>query len=150
MREINKTLYEIVNQPEPNDEMNVSQIITDDLIAKQKSGEASAKAGASKLLDKKADAIHGPREKKVLKATGTSQIKVAAGGGPPPVTKPTGTTTKKVVKKKVTTSKTATRKIQTNKKPASNSAEKKSSLMPILLLIVLGAAGAYYYFNMMQ
>ena len=68
MREINKTLYDLVNQPEPDSEINVSQIITDDLISKQKSGEVQAKAGASKILDKKADEIHGPKEKKILKA----------------------------------------------------------------------------------
>ena len=173
MREINKTLYEVLKLKEPEDGINVSQIITDDLVKKQQSGEATAKAGASKLLDRKADELYGEEKpsavKKAIKAgasggtrTGinVNQLK-AAGGAPPPVggIKAAGgkKVTKKVVKKSGGTSTnirvaqkkgTGTKKVV--KKAATKAPEKKSSSLPLLIVLLLVGAGAAYYFLMMD
>lgn len=75
MREINKTIYQVLKMQEPEEGINVSQIITDDLMQKQAEGEVKALDGASQLLDKKADELVAKKRaklsKKVLKATGS-------------------------------------------------------------------------------
>ncbi len=168
MREINKTLYEVLKLEEPEDGINVSQIITDDLVKKQHSGEATAKAGASRVLDKKAHDLYNTGEqesavKKAIKSGGTrtgvniSQLK-ASGGAPPPVggikaspgkkvsKKTQGTNTNIQLNKKGTGTKKVVKKVA--KKPAPQ--EKKSSSLPLIILLLLAGAGAAYYFLMMD
>ncbi len=163
MREINKTIYKILKMEEPDEGVNVSQLITDDLLHKSETGEAKAKAGASELLDKKADLIHGKSStvKKQYKASGTrvgmkipKEISSNPNSSAPKkvvkkVVKKAGTSAGVTTKKKVV--KKAVGKKVVKKKPVAKAApEKKSSpVMLIVLAVVLIGAGAYAYLELM-
>ena len=164
MREINKTIYKTLKMEEPTEGVNVSQLITDDLIQKSVSGEVKAKDGASDMLDKKSDIIHGKNTnlKKNLKASGTRvSLKV-----PTEIADSTTQTSKKVVKKVIKRSsgtgsikikkkivkKAATganKKVLKKKPTASNAKKETNPLMIIVILVVLAAAGGYAYIELM-
>lgn len=158
MREINKTIYEVLKMDEPEEGVNVTQLLTDDLIKKQESGEAKAVRGASEVLDQKAEAIHSQGTKSnisinVSKATGNT-TKTPKTPEIPGAAKKAAPASKKVVKKATATKKPAAagavkKKAKVAKKPTPKP-EKSSSPMGLILLIILLGAGAAYYFLMMK
>jgi hypothetical protein len=171
MREINKTFYEVLKLDEPEDGINVTQIITDDIVKKQEDGEVKAVRGATELLNRKADELYKEKNKKpvkkVLKASGNktkmqSPPKDLPGiPSVPPNAEPSTKTTaavpqKKVAKKVVKTNSDSTVQIKTSgtvpKKKvakqvkAQEEAKKKSNplLLITLLILILGVAGYVY------
>jgi hypothetical protein len=174
MREINKTFYEVLKLDEPEDGINVTQIITDDIVKKQEDGEVKAVRGATELLNRKADELYKEKTKKpvkkVLKASG-NKTKVqsppedlpgipSVPPTPKPATKTTGTVPQKKVAKKVVknnsdstgqvkTSGTVPKKKVIKKVEAQEETKKKSNPLVFitLLIIILGVAG-YIYMNL--
>lgn len=149
MREINKTFYEVLKLEEPEDGINVTQIMTDDLINRQSEGEAKAVRGATELLNRKADELYKEKErksaKKVLKATGNKTKSSTA----PPVP-PTSEASKKVTKKKVV-KKAVTKKKVVKKAPTPSVPEKKktSPVVLLLLILIIAGVGGYVYMELM-
>ena len=170
MREINKTFYEVLKLDEPEDGINVTQIITDDIVKKQEDGEVKAVRGATELLNRKADELYKEKTKKpvkkVLKASG-NKTKVQSPpedlpGIPsvPPTPKPTTKTSgitpqKKTVKNdrepsaQVKKSGTVPKKKVVKKVNPQLETKKKSNplVLVFLLILILGVAG-YVYMNL--
>jgi cobalamin biosynthesis Mg chelatase CobN len=167
MREINKTFYEVLKLDEPEDGINVTQIITDDLVKKQEDGEAKAVRGATELLNRKADDLYKEKAKKpvkkVLKASGSKTKAAAPPEGLPGVPaeapptpksapvpkaapKTTGVTPQKKAVKKVTKTSGATPKLKTTgtspqkkvvKKTKVEAPKEKAKTSPVVLIAVV-------------
>lgn len=150
MREINKTIYQILKMDDPEDGVNVAQLLTDDLIKKQESGEAKAVSGASEVLDQKADAIHSQGTKSNI----SINVSKATGNTPKVPSVPAGSPKKVAVKKSAVPPKAGAnvkKKAKVAKKPVAKSKPKnESNSMGLILLLILIGAGAAYYFLMMN
>lgn len=153
MREINKTIYNLVKQSDPDDGISVTQLITDEVVKQSESGEviATNKDDATGLLDLKATQLakeQSEREstntaiKRQIKASG-KKVKTA-----PPQASPASAVHKKKVVKKVIKGATGVKQVRGAKKVKKKVVKKQSnSLSQILLLIIILAAGAYFYLN---
>ncbi len=133
MRKINETIYEILKMESPGG-MNVSQIITDDLVEKQKAGEVEATDGASDILDQKASELYKETKettkKREIKASGTRTIKIKTDAG------------KKKARRKV--AKKAGTKKKTGKRAAHKKQDKNNNLALLIAIFGLLIAVAYY------
>lgn len=166
MREINKTIYEILKVSGPDEDVSVTQLITDEVVKQSESGEiqATRKEDATGLLDRKALELAQEAELAEQKKEGTNtgirrQIKAsgkkprAAGTNPDATgtrkiqTSKTGKVTgkKKVAKK---TAGTKTKKIAKASKKAPEKKEGGTDLTKILLLIVLLGVAGYLYMEL--
>ena len=133
MREINNTIYEILKMSGPEDDVSVTQLITDEVIKKSVSGEVKPqkKEDATGILDRKA--LDLDTEKKESTNTGVRRQIKASG--------------KKTVAGQKGTAKTnPTRKV--SKVAKTKKVEKNSiDITKILLVIVLVGVAAYIYMN---
>ncbi|MDP7319324.1 MAG: hypothetical protein QF441_01890 [Bacteriovoracaceae bacterium] len=141
MREINKTIYEMLKMKEPEEGINVSQIITDDLIKKSETGEAKADGGASAVLNEKAQSLGNSNltstRKNILKATEKShdksqshQVKTKQASATNP-------------KKKV-----ATKRPTPAPKNRPAPPQKQNPLIPVIIAIIILGVGAYVYLEL--
>ena len=160
MREINKTIYDILKLEGPDDDISVTQLITDEVVKKSSEVEVQEKSvgEATGLLDIKAMNLQNAEEEKKEgtntgirrqikasgKKTGATQtnIKIKQGKVAKKAVKKTG---KKVTKKAGV--KTGAKKVVKNTKKAP--AQDSSQIIRLLFLGALIAGAVYFYLNNM-
>lgn len=156
MREINKTIYDILKIVDPNEDISVTQLITDEVVKKSTSGEIKAgdRQEATGVLDLKAMQL----EKKEGESTSTNIKRQVKASGKTARVATAGTTSKtvnvkaagKAAPKKPSASHkssgtTTRRVVKVASKPKKN---ENNLLMKILLTVVLFALAAYLYLQL--
>lgn len=163
MREINKTIYELAKVSDSDEDVSVTQLITDEVVKQTQSGEieSSNKEDATGLLDRKALEIHGDKTdtaiRRQIKASGGKSSRQATGVRKVSEIKEQGSSqgkkTKKVSKK--SSGGTQTRKVvKVAKKKTSKTAKKAvkkqgtDTTVKIAALVLALALAGYLYMEL--
>lgn len=158
MREINKTIYDILKIVDPNEDISVTQLITDEVVKKSTSGEIKAnnREEATGVLDLKAlelsrkdDESTSTNIKRQIKASGkTARASTSTTGSRNIVANnPVGMNSKQTSSRvKVKSSGTTTRRVV---KVADKSKKNENNNMTkIILVVMLLSIAAYLYLQL--
>lgn len=147
MREINKTIYEILKVSDPDEEdISVTQLITDEVVKQSHSGEiaASRKGDAAGLLDQKALDLISEEVENSNSSASKKQIKASGKKVRSPDAEDEVEGSKKLVTKKKAKKVAKTR----TAKPAPP--KKETDLTKILLGLTIVALVGYLYVKLMM
>jgi hypothetical protein len=149
MREINKTIYDILKKSDPSDDISVTQLITDEVVKQtiKDDIEIVDRTEVTGVLDIKALNLTEKEKpegtntalRRQIKASGKKQRSSTEKEGESSMaTKKSGSTAKRTIKRKKAPSKT---------KKLAPSKEGGDMFKIVLVLIVMGVAG-YFYMQM--
>ena len=151
MREINKTIYDILKMSDPTEDISVTQLITDEVVKKSESGEIKAGSAeeATGVLNLKALNLEKEKQSK-KEGTNTGIRRQIKASGKNPRTVANTSPSKKIVTKsgKVTSAKKVIRPVK--KKSVSKAAAKKDdgNLMKMILVALLLCLAVYLYLEL--
>ena len=155
MREINKTIYQLVKVKAAEEDVNVTQLITDEVVKQKMTGEVESYTNhdASGILDKKALELQALKQdstgiKKQVKASGAKSRSSAAGAKNSTSAKVSSNTQKSNTGKKVPAKKkSANKRLTQQASPKQAPKKDSSSNLMLILAIVLMGAGLYFLYT---